>query len=298
MISYNGKVVTRSGNWIYKRGAYNPLNLPPFTLRVQYKPNVAPNVTKGSRTQVSTSPNVWDITYEDSDWRNLFSNETDLWYVIGGNTLGVTSMINLFSNCTSLISVTLFDTFSVTNTSSMFYNCSYLTSVPLFDMSNVDTAIGMFDQCQHLESVPLFNLGNVLYMTLMFAGTHLTTVPAFDTHSAVLMNSMFEGCRYLETVPIFNTATVTSFNSMFYRCQALQSVPLFDTSSATDTVAMFYKCRMVEEGALALYQQASSQTNPPSEHGAMFEECGADTTNGAAELAQIPSSWGGLHLDY
>lgn len=286
---------------MYKReAAYNPLNLPPFTLRVQYRPNVTPTVTKGSCTQVSTSPNVWDVTYENSNWINLFRNETDLWAVLGGNTLGVTSMINLFSHCTSLWSVALFDTFSVINMSSMFEYCSYpsFISVPLFDMSNVETALGMFEGCQNLESVPLFNLGNVLHMTQMFAGTHLTTVPAFDTHSAVLMDGMFSGCRYLETVPTFNTSRVTTFHSMFHGCQALQSVPLFDTSSATDTVAMFYKCRVVETGALALYQQASSQANPPPEHGAMFEECGADTTNGAAELAQIPWSWGGWHLDY
>jgi hypothetical protein len=40
-----------------------------------------------------------------------------------------------------------------------------------------------------------------------------------------------------------------------------------------------------------LYQQASTQTNPPTNHDATFRSCGRDTTTGAAELAQIPSDW-------
>jgi len=48
---------------------------------------------------------------------------------------------------------------------------------------------------------------------------------------------------------------------------------------------------MVESGALALYQQASTQATPPAYHHYTFYRCGRDTTTGAAELAQIPSSW-------
>jgi len=55
--------------------------------------------------------------------------------------------------------------------------------------------------------------------------------------------------------------------------------------------AMFVRCYAVESGALALYQQASTQTNPPSSHSNTFRDCGSNTTTGAAELAQIPSDW-------
>jgi len=56
---------------------------------------------------------------------------------------------------------------------------------------------------------------------------------------------------------------------------------------------MFMNCYKVESGALALYQQARSQANPPSTHNHAFANCGRDTVTGAAELAQIPVSWGG-----
>jgi hypothetical protein len=54
---------------------------------------------------------------------------------------------------------------------------------------------------------------------------------------------------------------------------------------------MFAGCSNVQSGALALYQQASSQATPPSTHIATFRGCGSNTVTGAAELAQIPSNW-------
>jgi len=57
---------------------------------------------------------------------------------------------------------------------------------------------------------------------------------------------------------------------------------------------MFRNCYAVESGALALYRQASTQANPPTYHTNTFKDCGKDTVTGAAELASIPASWGGL----
>ena len=54
---------------------------------------------------------------------------------------------------------------------------------------------------------------------------------------------------------------------------------------------MFANCTKVQSGALALYQQASTQANPPPEHARTFRNCGSDTPTGAAELAQIPYDW-------
>jgi hypothetical protein len=53
---------------------------------------------------------------------------------------------------------------------------------------------------------------------------------------------------------------------------------------------MFYSCKNVETGALALYQQASSQSAIPS-HTKAFYLCGSSTSTGTSELAQIPTDW-------
>ena len=69
------------------------------------------------------------------------------------------------------------------------------------------------------------------------------------------------------------------------------TIPLFDTTALTNVTNMFYACYDVEGGALALYQQMSTQTNVPANHSGCFRSCGSDTQTGAAELAQIPSGW-------
>jgi surface protein len=103
---------------------------------------------------------------------------------------------------------------------------------------------------------------------------------------------MLNECVSLTSVPLFNTSNVTNMIEMFQLCSSLKSIPLLDTSSVTDMSGMCEYCYNVESGALALYQQASSQATPPG-HTNTFTRCGVYTTTGAAELAQIPSDWGG-----
>lgn len=162
------------------------------------------------------------------------------------------------------------NTTGVTTMTTMFFGCTSLTTVSLFDTSVVTSMAGLFNGC-----------------------SSLTTVPLFDTSDVTYMNSMFNGCSSLAAVPLFDTSSVTYMDSMFYNCSSLTTVPLFDTSDVTDMSSMFYNCTSVASGALALYQQASTQTNPPTYYDGAFYNCGSNTQTGAAELAQIPSSWGG-----
>mgnify|MGYP002517200301 CR=1 FL=1 len=108
---------------------------------------------------------------------------------------------------------------------------------------------------------------------------------------------MFNNCVALKSLDLssFDTANVTDMNGMFFECKALKSLDLsdFDTANVTDMSYMFDSCYNVEFGALALYQQASTQSTPPQNYNRAFKYCGRDTTTGAAELAQIPASWDG-----
>ena len=171
-------------------------SLPPFTLRLKFTEGITPSFYKGTGVQVSSSPNIWDLTYENTDWGYLLSYWYGLLEVIGGNTSDVRKMNYTFSDCRSLTSVSLFDTSNVSSMSYMFSDCRSLTSVPLFDTSNV---------------------------------------------------------------------TIMQYT--------------------------FCNCFNVQSGALALYQQASTQTNPPPYHERAFVSCGSNTETGSAELAQIPDDW-------
>lgn len=132
--------------------------------------------------------------------------------------------------------------------------------------------------------------------------TGLITATGLSYASGVTkVNQLFRDCTNLVSADI-DTTGLTDGTAMFSGCTSLQTVPLLNTATMTKVGAewtssynpgMFGGCVNVESGALALYQQMSTQATPPSTTVNCFTNCGRDTVTGAAELAQIPSSWGG-----
>ena len=121
----------------------------------------------------------------------------------------------------------------------------------------------------------------------------VSVIAAGDTSSITSFFQLFRLCSSLVDCCLIDTSNATRMASMFSTTN-IKKIHLFDTGKVTDVQYMFYNCVNVEEGALALYQQMSTQTTPPSVVVSCFQYCGKDTTTGAAELAQIPASWGGL----
>lgn len=172
MIKFGNKVVAYNNKWAKYDDVPPGPSLPPYTIRLKYRQGTTPSFSKGTGVLYDAKQNIWDLTYENTNWTYLLRDNADLIEVIEANTSNVTNMRGMFSNCSSLI-----------------------------------------------------------------------------------------------------------------------NVPLFDTSKVTDMNRTFYFCRNVQYGALALYQQLSTQSNPPSNHSWTFRHCGSATTTGAAELAQIPNDW-------
>ena len=249
--TYDNKVMTLGGKWMEQPepDPYNPLNLPPFTLRVEfYGTDASFDPTQYSwraGTWTAAGGSAWDWTYQNAVWSDgtnsilRYLNPARQTYrsipanmhcnILGGNTTGVTDMAFLFTSNRYIESIALFDTSSVVNFS---------------------------DFCAGHSQ-----------------GSILSAIPLFNTSSAVSAPRMFNGCNSLITIP------------------------LFDTSSMTNVTNMFRYCLKVESGALALYNQMSTQATPPSAHSGAFTRCGSNTTTGAAELAQIPEDWGGTMSD-
>jgi surface protein len=238
---------------------------------------------------------------------------------------GSSAATSMFSGCTSLATFPAFNVSSATSLAYMFYGCSALTTVPSnWDVSTIQNFSSLFFYCYSLVNVPTLNTSSATNMAGMFGACHsLVTAPTLTTTSVTNMNTMFWGCSALKNVPLYSTSSVTSMEATFAACSSLESLPLFDTShvkrffngtrvaglctnctslksiplldtsSATNVYSMFNGCTAVESGALALYQQMSTQTTPPTTYTYCFTNCGSGTTTGAAELAQIPTSWGG-----
>jgi surface protein len=270
ILKYNNRVVTHNNRWVDGHDPLNPLDLPPYTIRLLYPDGYSPKSSgHGSWKRVSSSPNIWDVTYENNNWSSLLDGQFRLLAVICANSSNVTNMSNMFNGCDDMESVALFNTSNVTNMNNMFKGCTVLQQVPLYNTSKVTNMSGMFSSCA------------------------ITTVPLFDMNKVTDCSYMFMNAQLLQEVPLFDTSKVTNMNSMFLGCKALTYIPLFDTSKVYSMGSTFSGCVNVQYGALALYKQASTQATPPHSHSGTFNNCGINTTTGRAEWNQIPYSWGG-----
>lgn len=293
----NGKILINGSNnkWLKYRDPLNPLDLPPHTIRAKFSSGYTPSIGD-TQTLVDSTTNTWDIYKESNDWGGLFySVGNKILEVLGANTTGITGFHNTFYNCTSLTTVPLFDTSSVTDFGSMFSSCTGLVSVPKFNTSSATTVENMFTYCTHLTSVPNLDLSTVMYADGYLKNcTALTTCPTLNFgNSLSRAKELFAYCSSLTSVPPFNISQWDlQLNNAFENCTSLIAVPAFTNLGSSAVLnSMFKGCTNVESGALAFYQLAS--TKNPREYYNCFYNCGSNTTTGAAELAQIPSSWGG-----
>lgn len=244
VLKYNGSLLN-----INEYDPYNPLNLPPYTIRLKFNTGVIPTFenwagTPIPGTQVSEEPNIWDLTYNDSDWQALLYGQSDLIEVLGANTTNVTNIKKMFKDCISLSSVNIFDTSNINKMRELYFDCYSLINAPSLNVSNVND-----------------------------------------------LGSLYVNCYSLTSIPYIDTRNAKNIDYICFNCSALKEVPLLDTTNVFDCSHAFQGCVNVESGALALYQQASTQANIPYYHNETFRNCGINTTAGAAELAQIPNGW-------
>lgn len=263
---------------------YNPLNLPPYTIRVELLPGeVEPDINidfrndKLTMTQLSASPNIWDITYTDSVWDQMFDvgvhgeiTGSNVKGIVGGNLTGITSIAAWFYSNDRLEYVNIIDTPDVINMAAAFDFCANLVNIPeYFNLASVEDMTKAFAQCFSLVHLPKF----------------------LNSSNLRILKKTFVECISLVDIPLFDTSNVTDFESAFDYCRSLKEVPLLDVSSVTNCPRMFATTLNVESGSLALYNRLQALGGQITEHGECFRECGRDTVTGAAELAQIPNGW-------
>lgn len=242
-----------------------------WTIRVNMRTSgQAPSVKTGATvTRLYDDIDIYDITYENPDWSELIHRTPYITEVISANTTGVTNMAKLFYRQDYLTHIAPMDTSLVTDMNNMFYQCYNLRELPMMDTGNVEQLYFFMYQCSSIQQLPALDLSHVIYT-----------------------DAAFSRCASLTSVPQFDLSSCYGFQDMFSYCTSLTSIPAFTLPSTLQNrvcTAMFEECRSVESGALALY----NRLNPlrPQYYGRTFRNCGANTTTGAAELAQIPSSW-------
>ena len=333
-LSTNNSGLMYNGSALGYRSPYNPLDLPPYTIRFKFSGNTKPVAYSDSKwTQVSESPSVWDYTYNNSNWNDLFySDSGNITDILGANLVGVVSMQYTFRNFSNLVNVQPFDMSTVTDAFRMFWGCISLQSIPALDVRNTQRITGMYGMCRNLSgsivmdldgvseayslfcmadysvayynrwpnhsitSITLLNADSIQNGYSMFSYcSALTSVNGLDVCPLEYTNFMFDGCSSLQGSPALNMSQVENTAAMFRDCTALTTVPDYsDVSSVTRTDGMFKNCYNVQSGALSMYNKLVQNTYADSsKYADCFTNCGRDTVTGAAELAQIPTSWGG-----
>ena len=267
LLTYGGNFVTVGGKALAAPPAdpLNPLNLPAYTMRFRFgEAGFNPNnvITKSwpqaaTWTQVSSSPNVWDFNYANSDWsassaqnQSMFyslTSSTHTYTVLGANTEDVTNMSYLF-NYGNLYGISNpFDTSNVTSAAGMFANNAYLASIPSgFDFSHITDASNMFCYC-----------------------SSLTAIPDFDFSRAVSCIYICDHCTSLTSIPDFT----------------------FTAALSGSCGAAFRLCSSAASGISSMYSKLAALG--PSGHEYAFSGCGSLSISGTEEMFSVSGDWGG-----
>lgn len=297
---------------------YNPLNLPPYTIRVGQSEAVSSSsytfdlTDKGTARYVgedrigNSVVSIWDVTYNSNNWSNFFNTETKaagnrLVKVYGANSTGVTNMSYMFRGTTMVYdrysrSYCKFDTSSVTNMEGMFYNNTFrsLSDIIAYDTHNVTNTSYMYFGIAILgEEVdftwPMMDLSKVTTTKYMFGEgatneyTHRITFPLFDLSKVVDAEGMFYSRQYI-TVPKFNLSSLQNMKYMFFQCQNLIQNSTFDVPSLVNCYYTYAYCNYATINAYAQYQKMAAVPTV-TDHSYTFLQCNG---NGS-----IPNSWGG-----
>ena len=163
----------------------------------------------------------------------------------------------------------------VTNFTNFLFNMQKLKRIGgEIDCTSAKDCTAMFQNCKKLEHLPVLkNLGSS-----QITSTYL----------------MFNNCFSLKEFPVFDTSHVTNAKSMFASCINLTEIPNYNFSSVTNVDSFCFNSINVKRGILETYNKFLNRGASITSHTKTFSNCGIDTAEGRAELAQIPKSWGGL----
>lgn len=295
LYAYNSKLIAPSNG---KALGFPTLNAPDNVLIFEfengsYDPSSTSGLLSGAVwTHISSAPNVWmwdARSVQDVDWRGAFYNA----YPWNPSTGGYVKIIKAGA-------LTIPEVLGEQQSPyrGMFRQCLAFTDVCALSFPNVTFSPQLFSGCKYINLAGL-SVPNTTSLNSAFKGgnnqySYFTTIGPIVTTSALTdVEQMFYRATGLTATPYFETSGVTNMKSFFYASTSLKTISLFHTDSVTDIDTAFSGCSAVEGGALALYNQMSTQASVPNTHKRTFFNCGGDTVTGQAELSQIPTSWGG-----
>ena len=252
MIKFGNTFVNVGGTYLKNyvgQDPYNPIGLPPRTVRVKTTDNNPPIIGSNRQssatviTQVPGLEGIYDVSAvkqtTDIGFYDLFGNSYNLEKVLGVNPGDITDVAMMFQNASALNYVRLFDTSNITRASYMFNGCSSLNYVPDFDTRNVKRIDGMFKNCINLKKAPSLNTSKATHMNNAFENCKQCRIfPTYDCSSCLNLGYMFRYCSYLTHQAVSNTNKVKNFEYAWSNTK-VSSFNGLDTTNASSMIAMF-----------------------------------------------------------
>lgn len=257
---------------------------------------------------VFTASNLKNVVYFDFSSNN--SNcECDYLFAdtlikeVGDIYFKVKYLTGVFARCSILKKVGVLtidkDIHSTTSNTAFFYNCGELENIRgLVGTNTIKKFTSMFYRCQNLKEIGgALDFSSATDIGSCFGGcSSLEKLPeliGLGEANITNISSVFGGCRKIPEVPLFDTSHATNANSMITGCYEITKIPDYDFSSVTFVRFFAKNCYNVKEGILETYNKFLDRGESITYHEEAFMDCGRDTPEGQAALAQIPASWGG-----
>lgn len=221
MLKFNNRALKYNNRWLNEDEI--PINLPANTVRLRYADGVIPSAqdefTGTTLTQVSSIPNIWDLTNTGNSWYCLLSDcpppiyglksgyGTGLLEIVGANISDVTSLTDLCYLCKSLYKVCNLDASGAIAVTGMFAGCNKLIQVGSIDIRNVQLMNDMFNGCTQLPVIPTITLpsyksGNNCYQ--MFYA-------CYKVSSGI--TNLYNRLRY-----VIDTSSISHYMACFHDC--------------------------------------------------------------------------------
>jgi len=286
-LTFNGFNVRTSSN-VRIVSPFYPI--PPYTMRFQFDDGFDPNSLLSDSTEyigswTNVAGSVWDFTYQN-----------ERWYAYGYSQRGALYMYSILSIKTKEIVKNGLYQYDDTTTSLFGYSAKVLganlTGVRYLNKTFYNW--GPLKSIAYFDTSMLYNAGELVACNNKNRAIQLESIPDFNFSSVTNESLTWNGNRITSGSPKAGLASFAYAGGAAAGMTKLKAVPNLTIPNATDVNVsyMFGGNKMVESGTLALYNKFST-ANWQGTHNNCFSNCGSSTTTGAAELAQIPTGWGG-----
>lgn len=201
----------------------------------------------------------------------------------------------LFARCSKLKKVLLKGVENLINVSSM---CAYcrpeLKEITIYgELTNATTLQALAQNSTNVTKIHLKAPKNNLNLQAAFNGCQKLTDFSIQLGKPSRVDYMFTACYELKEIPLIDTSSCSHAEYMMYNCRSAETIPDFDVSSVTNAKQMCMNMYKAKYGILEMYNKLLARGSAITDHTKCFKDCGRDTPQGRAALAQIPASWGG-----